>query len=127
MQDTDLLEKLASRLSSEPVQRLEVDSERRKEFPIARGVLDYFPDALAAVAELSYIGNQKHNPGEPIHWARSKSTDHADCIIRHFLERGTVDSDGLSHTVKIAWRALAMLQEEIEQAKGLPISRGSRP
>jgi hypothetical protein len=31
--------------------------------------LDYFPDALAAVAQISYQGNQKHNPGEPLHWA----------------------------------------------------------
>lgn len=122
----ELLKSLADKLGSEPLQRLEVDSGRRKEIPIVRGFVDYFPDAIAAVAQLSYIGNQKHNPGEELHWARSKSTDHADCIMRHLLERGTIDTDGLSHTVKIAWRAMALLQEEIEKAKGLPISRGSR-
>jgi len=93
---------------------LPTEKNDRKERPIARGVLDYFPDALAEVARVSFIGNQQHNPGEPLHWAREKSTDHADCVARHLIERGTIDTDGLRHTAKIAWRALAMLQEEIE-------------
>lgn len=91
---------------------------------MATGVLDYFPAALAAVAELSRIGNDKHNPGQPLHWARDKSGDHADCIMRHLAERGGVDTDGMSHTVKVAWRALALLQEELE-AQGAPKARGA--
>jgi len=106
--------------------RLTTDSQKRKETPLASGCLDYFPNALAAIAELSFIGNQKHNPGQPLHWARDKSTDEADCLIRHFLERGTLDTDGIRHSVKVAWRALAMVQRELEEAGGLPISRGSR-
>jgi hypothetical protein len=106
--------------------RLETDSDKRKAIPLASGCLDYFPDALAAVAELSHVGNEKHNPGEPLHWARGKSTDEADCLLRHFVERGTVDTDGIRHSVKVAWRALALLQKELEAAYGLPISRGSR-
>lgn len=90
------------------------DPKTRKECPIARGVLDYFPDAIAAVANVSYVGNEQHNPGQPMHWAREKSSDHADCIARHLLERGTADSDGLLHSAKAAWRALAMLQLELE-------------
>lgn len=90
------------------------NANKRKELPIATGVIDYFPDALAAVAEVSFIGNQKHNPGEPLHWDRSKSTDEADALIRHFLERGSLDSDGARHSAKVAWRALALLQKEIE-------------
>jgi hypothetical protein len=93
---------------------LPTDSATRKNVPIARGVLDYFPDAIAAVAELSRIGNEQHNPGEPLHWAREKSTDHADCIVRHLIECGTLDSDGVRHSAKTAWRALALLQIEIE-------------
>lgn len=89
----------------------------RKTMPIASGCLDYFPDALLAVAHCSYIGNEQHNPGTPLHWDRSKSTDEADALIRHFLERGTVDDDGIRHSVKVAWRALALLQKEIEQEK----------
>jgi hypothetical protein len=90
------------------------DPVTRKQTPMARGLLDYFPDALAAVAHVSYVGNEQHNPGEPMHWAKEKSTDHADCIIRHLIDRGKDDVDGLSHTAKAAWRALALLQTELE-------------
>ena len=95
---------------------LPTDSKARKDTPLARGLLDYFPDALAAVARLSQAANEKHNPGEPLHWSREKSSDHADCIVRHLVERGTVDADdGFLHDVKVAWRALAMCQIAIEQ------------
>lgn len=94
------------------------DAAARKAIPAASGVLDYFPLAILEIARLSKAGNDQHNPGEPLNWAREKSRDHADCLIRHFLERGTLDTDGLSHTVKVAWRALAMLQEELEARAG---------
>lgn len=81
---------------------------------MASGVLDYFPDALAAVARVSWQGNEQHNPGQALHWARSKSTDEADTMIRHFLQRGTTDTDGIRHSAKMVWRALALLQKEIE-------------
>ncbi len=90
----------------------------RKRHPVGTGVLDYFPLALMAIANCSWVGNEQHNPGEPLHWARGKSTDQADCLIRHFMERGTVDSDGVRHSAKMAWRALALLQEELEAANG---------
>lgn len=94
---------------------LPTDAADRKGIPITTGVLDYFPDAIAAVAACSKAGNDQHNPGQPLHWAREKSTDHADCIARHLMERGTVDSDGVRHSAKLAWRALALLQVEIER------------
>lgn len=93
---------------------LPIRGEERKRFPVGTGVLDYFPDALVAVAEVSYHGNEQHNSGQPLHWAREKSTDEADTLIRHFLQRGQRDVDGLRHTAKMAWRALALLQKEIE-------------
>ena len=86
----------------------------RKERPVATGVLDYFPDSLVAVAQVSWAGNNQHNPGEPLHWAREKSSDEADALLRHFLQRGGIDSDGLRHSAKMAWRALALLQKELE-------------
>jgi hypothetical protein len=95
----------------------EMAAAERKNAPVARGVLDYFPDALLAVAELSRIGNDQHNPGQPMHWAKGKSTDHADCIIRHLIDRGTLDTDKVRHSTKVAWRALALLQIEIEAAR----------
>jgi Domain of unknown function (DUF5664) len=100
-------------------------SGERKIFPMGTGLLDYFPDALAAVSEVSYRGNQKHNPGEPLHWARGKSMDHADCIIRHFVERGSRDEEGNRHSAQLAWRALALLQEEIEAELKLGHPRGA--
>ena len=103
---------------------LPTDARARKEIPLVRGLLDYFPAALAAVAEVSRIGNEQHNPGQDLHWARGKSSDHADCIVRHLVDRGTLDSDGTGHTAKVAWRALALLQEELE-AQGAAPGRGS--
>lgn len=88
----------------------------RKGIPLCTGVLDYFPDALAAVAECSRMGNEQHNPGKPLHWDRSKSGDEADALLRHLVQRGTIDSDGIRHSAKVAWRALALLQKEIEAA-----------
>lgn len=93
---------------------LPIDAKERKTFPVASGFMDYFPDAIVAIANLSHRGNEQHNPGKPLHWDRSKSTDEADTMLRHFLQRGTVDTDGIRHTVKLAWRALALLQKEIE-------------
>lgn len=93
---------------------LPVDGKERKEYPIASGLLDYFPDACAAVAHVSYVGNEQHNPGKPLHWDRSKSGDEADTMQRHFLQRGARDKDAIRHSAKMAWRALALLQKEIE-------------
>ena len=98
-------------------QSLPIDPKARKAIPLCTGVLDYFPDALIAVAEVSRVGNEQHNPGEPLHWARGKSMDQADTILRHMVERGKMDSDGVRHSAKVAWRALAQLQLEIEGAK----------
>jgi hypothetical protein len=102
------------------------ETARRKAMPVCSGVLDYFPDALLAVSQLSKLGNDKYNPGEKLHWARGKSMDHADALVRHHMQRGTIDTDtGLSHTVGVAWRALAQLQEELEAA-GAPMARGAK-
>lgn len=86
----------------------------RKTYPVATGVLDYFPLAIREVAHVSYIGGEQHHPGQPVHWDRSKSTDEADALMRHFLERGTLDTDGVRHTAKVAWRSLALLEKELE-------------
>ena len=107
-------------------QTLPATSAGRKAVPLTTGVLDYFPAALAAVARISKFGNDKHNPGEPLHHARGKSMDHADCIARHLVDRGVIDPEsGESHTAALAWRALALLQEE-EEARGAPLARGAK-
>ena len=104
---------------------LPATADARKDIPISSGVLDYFPSALIEVAKVSYQGNLQHNPGQPLHWARGKSTDQNDTIIRHFLERGKIDIDGMRHSAKLAWRTLALLQLELE-AEGAPLARGAR-
>ena len=96
--------------------KVDVDKQR-KETPIFSGVLMYFPDAIREVAQCSFIANEQHNEGEPMHWAKHKSNQHADCLARHLLEVGTVDEDGIRHATKVAWRALALLQIEIENGK----------
>ncbi len=99
--------------------KLPTDSKERKNLPVTTGVLDYFPRAIAYVAKVSKAGNDKHNPGQPLHWCRHKSTDQADCIGRHLLERGTFDEDGMRHSGMLAWRALALLETELELAEGI--------
>lgn len=94
--------------------RLPVDATLRKGIPLFTGLIKYFPDALIAVAELSRIGNDQHNAGQPLHWAREKSTDEHDALCRHLWEAGSLDKDLVRHSAKVAWRALAALQKEIE-------------
>ena len=94
--------------------------------PVATGVLDYFPDALREVAKISKLGNEQHNPGTLLHWDRGKSTDDANPIISHFMQRGAIDTDGGRHSAKLAWRALALLQKELEAA-GLSLPTHAGP
>lgn len=89
----------------------------RKERPVYSGVLRYFPKALLEVARASYLGNEQHNPGQPLRWDRSKSADEADALVRHLLQAGEIDTDGIRHTAKVAWRALALLEKELEDAE----------
>lgn len=77
------------------------------------GLIKYFPLALAVVAEHSRESNDQHNPGEPLHWAREKSTDHCDCIARHLADYGTGDKKAMR---AIAWRSLAQLELDEEEA-----------
>jgi hypothetical protein len=101
------------------------DAAERKALPIASGVLAYFPDALAEVARVSRIGNEQHHPGSPLHWDKSKSTDEADALVRHLLDRGTFDTDGTRHSAKVAWRALALLQRELDAEAAVKVTEAS--
>jgi hypothetical protein len=96
---------------------LPIDNTQRKALPIFDGVLMYFPLALMAVAEVSRVGNDQHNPGEPLHWAREKSTDQLNTALRHMMDHGmgnTRDIDGAWHLAKAIWRLSAELQLTIE-------------
>ena len=90
----------------------EADDERG-EILLATCLLDYFPNACAAVALHSAKSNDKHSPGQPPHWARDKSTDHRNKIARHLIDAGGFDKDGNRHSVALAWRGLALLEDEL--------------
>ena len=101
-------------------------ADKRNEYPMAEGLLDYFPNALAEVSRLSFLATQQHHPDQPMHWDRGKSTDHANKIMRHLIDIGKFDDKGLRHSTMVAWRALANLQDELERSEGLPASKASR-
>lgn len=109
------------------VPSLPEDDTARGRAPMMDGLLSYFPNALAYVAEVSKIGSEKHNVGQPMHWARGKSMDHGNKILRHQVDAGLKDAGGTRHSGYVAWRALAQLQEELEYEEGYPMSRGSKP
>tara|TARA_R110001592_G_scaffold45643_3_gene145849 strand:- start:10418 stop:10732 length:315 start_codon:yes stop_codon:yes gene_type:complete len=91
-----------------------MNSKERKETPVYTGVLRYFPDAIMEVSRVSFAGNKQHHPDKRLHWDRSKSTDELDALSRHLIDAGKFDTDGIRHSAKVAWRALANLQKEIE-------------
>lgn len=123
---------------------LPTDSEVRKSYPVLRGFVRYFPAAIAKIANLSLRGNDRHNPGKPLHHARGKSADHGDCIIRHTMdledalaawERGDFqEGEGkdviaviLEEATQRAWRSCADLQELCERFDGAPLAPGAKP
>jgi hypothetical protein len=120
---------------------LPTDSEERKQVPMLRGCLRYFPAALAGVARISEAGNRKHNPGEEMHHARGKSSDHGDCIVRHLMDVQDLEArvlrdahvagdawrrEILSEVSQLVWRALALSQELHERFDGAPLAPGAK-
>lgn len=92
------------------------DPAKRKGAPVFTGVMKYFPRAMCEIAKVSVAGQKQHNPGQPLGWDRSKSTDDLDAAARHMLDAGGIDSDGQRHTAKAAWRLMAALERELEAA-----------
>lgn len=88
------------------------EAVKRKGQPVYSGVLAYFPNAIKAVAECSKTGNDQHHPDKPLHWDMSKSSDEKDALMRHLMDHSIdpIDSDGVLHLSKVAWRALAALE-----------------
>lgn len=116
---------------------LPADSNARKMIPRHSGCDAYFPAALAGVAFHSMKSNEKHNPGQPLHWSRGKSNDHADCISRHKsdiadllarIDRGEEfdPRELLDEADALAWRALALSQELHENFGGAPLAPAAR-
>lgn len=109
-------------------QSLPSGAKERKDTPVYSGVLKYFPRAIAYIAHVSKVGNDQHNPGEPLHWAKDKSTDHLDSCVRHLMDAGKTDKDGVLHSGKATWRALANLETELEsQVRNIQCPGGITP
>ena len=91
-------------------------AQKRKDTPVFSGVLKYFPDALKEVAKCSKAGNDQHNPNQPLFWNRAKSGDELDALTRHLIDHSVdpLDTDGVLHLAKVAWRSLAALQKHLE-------------
>lgn len=114
---------------------LPTDSQERKNYPIYRGCLRYFPAALSGVARISKIGNDKHNPGKHMFHARGKSSDHGDCLLRHLMDledmlaalsrdQSVSKQSILDEASSVAWRALA-LSQELHETFGAPLAPGA--
>jgi hypothetical protein len=117
------------------------DHAARKALPIMR-VLGYFTAAIAGLTRHAVRGNAQHNPGEPLHWARGKSMDHAECVGRHsfdmmdlhaWLERNPTHPERDAVLAELEqeydarlWRAAADSQEFYEKYRGAPVSPSSR-
>lgn len=102
----------------------EMGAAERKARPLYSGVICYFPDALLEVAHVSKLGNDQHNPGQALHWAKEKSADEDDALLRHLTDKARgikLDIDGVRHSAKVAWRALAALQREIDAERGVAV------
>jgi len=88
-----------------------------KKDSLATGVLDCFPNALAAIGRHSRFGNEKYPPvdgSSDLRWSFDVSTEHADAVVSHLVQRGQTDPEtGYSHSVAMAWRALALLETEL--------------
>lgn len=95
------------------------DAATRKTYPVYSGCINYFPRALAEIAHISFVGNEQHNPGTPLHWDRTKSQDEPDAMMRHVIDNAivvaTTGKPSIEELAKIAWRALANLEKTLEE------------
>jgi hypothetical protein len=135
---------------AKPAMTLSEDSQERKDVPLYEGCMLYFPAALAGLAQHSKMGNDKHNPGQPLHHSRNKSTDHESCIVRHLMDLGDLEAlvtrSGLSAETltpsepydaelirrilaeanALFWRAGALSQKLHEKYGGAPLAPGAK-
>jgi hypothetical protein len=93
--------------------------------PIMRGVFEYFPRAIEAIAKVSAFGAKKYAWGG---WRTVEDVQarYGDALARHLVaacrEKNDQESN-LPHLAHAAWCALACLELSIvEQAKNAPTS-----
>ena len=100
------------------------DYQARKALPMYDFLTGYFPDAIVEIVKVAVAGNVQHNPGEPLHWAREKSTDQMNTAMRHIFDHGmgnvydqeppeilaAIGGESTMHLAKAAWRLMAQIQ-----------------
>ncbi len=80
--------------------------------PLFQGLLDYFPRACLAVADVSARGAEKYawKGWESVPDGINRYKDaHARHIVNESID-GDYDPDGFLHAAQIAWNALAVLE-----------------
>ena len=97
------------------------DSASRKLAPVHSGFMRYFPNGMKAIACMSRMANDKHNPGKELGWSWNRSNDHEDCVARHSLDGTALDEFQLPHLVARGWRAMAALEVYLVDKYGLPL------
>ena len=83
-----------------------------------------FPLALKAVAEVAEEGDAKHNGTVNSFLSiENGHQEYSEAMVRHILaeiiEGPTDPDDGILHSAKIAWGALARLEIELQNRDGI--------
>jgi hypothetical protein len=89
--------------------------------PVFRGVLSYFPRALAAVAEVSAFGAKKYGGWGGWRYVPDGFNRYTDGLGRHVLGEALRDKDletGLLEAAHVAWNALARLELKLTEMEG---------
>lgn len=92
----------------------EDDGERQKA-RLADYFVKYFPHAQVAKSVHSYESNVKHNGGEGMEWAHTKSVGDGNQIMRHLIEglhcyRAGNMGEARYHLTCLAWRGDELLE-----------------
>lgn len=117
------IEPVEKKAAAQP-QRIIPDDNNREDYPLYDVLFGYFPAAMLMLAKWAKVGNDQHNPGEPLHWSRDKSGDHTNKILRHLVDYDQKESNGFYEAVPLLWRAAALVQELYEK-EGWPEGRKS--
>lgn len=88
--------------------------------PVFRGLIDYFPNACMAVAEVSQKGAEKYTWKGWID-VPDGQLRYTDAVGRHLIKEcleGEIDPDfGLLHAAHLAWNAMARLELKLMEKK----------
>lgn len=122
------------------------NDKARKALPVFKMICGYFPKALREVTRVCVVNNVRYNPGRPpadINWARGKSTDQLGALYRHITEyqvdgaifedvppevAAAIGAEGFDQVyvlAEAAWRALAALEQCIEEQERKPVAQAA--